>query len=646
MSTPAAPRSDHGPRHRLGPRAVAVSLTVALLAGGCGADAPVGVDETFVLGSETASVGVAGGGAELHLPAGSFPDGTELHLTTGGEVATFDGDLAGTELVGTVAAVTVSDPIPRSDEPLTVTLRFDPALVQHAGELRIAYHHEAEGWTLWRPDTVDLDTGTASFATYHFSRFGPARIVRQRQADEYLERLAVEEYVRGDLVDAADAQIEEAVRRILTDAVGVTDSRVLEILARAVIEELPGGSLATSIYDLDPDAFAERLAAETADVLTEMITGADSEAARYLVSPDTAGTLGDVGGAASAGDAQRVAELVAAQVIGNTPVLAQLAKIGQTAREVGRHLVDDVWGSAEVEKAFLAYRDGAAGGWFGYDIDAGDWDGLLAQMRGIEAKLRTDAVRSWAAARGIAEDDLSAEERRRIGDEGLAQLRERFDDRIAREPEIERIRAANAELYGTLAEHGYLEPSPDNPLYGGEGANDEVEFYLGRLARMVEQVKRDTGRSRLLTNEEFESRPSSEAELSTLAVSQAIRAWYGNPPEERAEAYRQVLIAHGLLGPDDPVGLGGTDLPPEDAPDEETEEAEETEEPETGRSGDEEAWAAIVCPLYEQMLEAPEGWLWDEAVAGEGRTYIEISEAIAAANEEYDIYDYSLCTGD
>ena len=528
----------NGWRHRRRRSAVALAALTGLAGSagllGCGggspADESVAADPvTGVSAIDTALVLEHSGGSRVTLPTGALEAGTQVELRAM-ELGTSPD---GFDPIGGGVEIDVDDPVARTFEPVEVRLPFDPSTIEADWEVVVGYEHPSYGWTFTDPDRVDRSAGTITFTTFHFSLFVPARVQRAQRIESYLEQRAVDDYVRGELVGASDAQIEEAVRAILADSVGVKDSQVLEIVTRAVVSELPMGSMALAAYDLDPDEFAAQMASETASVLAEMLVDADSEVADYLMSADDAGTLGEATGAATGGDARQVAEIVASQIISNTPVISQLAKIGETARDVGVHVMNDLWRDGEIEAAYRAYRDGVEGGWFGYSVDAGDWAGLEAQMRGISAKIRSDAVALHASQRGIDPNSLSATERAAIGDQAMVDLRQRFDDRIAREPEIARLREVNAELYGALIDAGMTDAGEHNPLWV-EGGNDDPEFFLGRLSAMVEQIQRDTGRTRIMTNAEFESSPTDDASMSTLAVVQAIRAWYTSSEEDRA----------------------------------------------------------------------------------------------------------------
>lgn len=597
---------------------------------------------TGVAPSDTTLVLEHPDGPRLALPAGALQPGTQVELRAVDVGASPDGF----DPLGGGVEITVDDPIARTFEPVEITMPFDSSIVQADWEVMVGYEHPTDGWTWSDPDRVDRSAGTITFTTFHFSRFAPASVQRAQRVESYLEQRAVDDYVRGELVGAADAQIEEAVRAILADSVGVQDSKVLEIITRAVVSELPMGSMALAVYDLDPDEFAAQMASETATVLAEMLVDADSEVADYLVSSGTAGTLGETAGAVSAGDAREVAEIVSMQIISNIPVVSQLAKIGATARDVGVHVMNDLWRDGEIEAAYRAYRDGVEGGWFGYSVDAGDWTGLEAQMRGISAKIRSDAVELHASQRGIDPNSLSAAERAAIGDQAMIDLRQRFDDRIAREPEIARIREVNAELYGALIDAGMTDAGEHNPLWV-EGGNDDPEFFLSRLSAMVEQIQRDTGRTRIMTNAEFESRPTDETSISTLAVVQAIRAWYTSSEEDRASEYRRVLAEHGLIDGEptvaevDPVDEASEDDVPED---------ELVPGLDPARQAEVAEWVSQVCPLYHEaakiLAEAEEGWLFDDVV-GQGddtrQRYTDIGNRIYELNEQYDWWDYSLC---
>lgn len=558
-------RAAAGARTRHGTVASAIAVLLAsLVLSSCdpgrvlpvpspGEDAGVGEQARIVLGTSPMYLGdLAAQGAVLALPAGAFTPGTELVMHEV-EAAPTPPQL---QVIGGGGAFVVEAELPRSDELMELTLRFDDADISEDGEVAVGYLDPDGVLVVLRAHRVDLANQQVTVQTAHLSRWWPVRLTESQRIAQHVERRSTEEYVRANALMDSEAQIQRAVEEIMRDGMGIQDSRALEIVARAVISQAPGGSIALALADLDPEGFADAVLEETASVLGQLVVDPDSPVGSALGS---AGSVGTALGSLAGGDPAEAARVIARELVDNTPVLSTLVSIGDTAAALIDDVVTNVWLNPEVEKAYEVYRDGAAGR-FGYQVDAGDWDAVSAQMRGAMRQVRINHIEAYCQAQGIAVSSLSTEEYNRIGDEGEARLRLRFDDRIAREPELARIRAANEDLFEQLRERGLLNRSPANPMWG-ETADEDLDSLLRRVGLMVDRIRRDTGRFDLATEDEYTRVFGTGAELEllpTTAIAQAIWAHYSSPPDERDAAYRQVLIDWGLLEADDELDLTGT----------------------------------------------------------------------------------------
>ncbi len=517
-------------------------MAVVLMASaGCAQDAPVPVTEIVtVVGADELQLGdLQTAGVAVQVPANSFEAGTELALSHGGLSPEPEQDFS---VIGGTLDVKLGSVLSRSEKDMRIEMLVDLDGIGEPGEVFVGYHHPDYGWRLLVPDEVDLATGRVVFTTNHFSSYTGVRASEQRRVEEFVSRQATEEYVRSEAAGGTSEQVTAMVEAILRDGLGVSDSRVLEIVTRAVIEKVPGGKIGLAIHSLDADQIAQATLDETLLKVVEVL----SEEGLDLSGLSSVSGLAAVAGAASAGDYTGAAKMLGEEVVGNLPVIGTLKSLGETASVVAEHVINDLWMNPAMQKAYEAYRSGASSGYFGYEVDPGDWDELTRQMGAVARNYQTAHVTSWAEARGIDPDSLDEDEWNRIAAEGMDQLKERWDARIVREPVIAQTRTAYEELFTTMEQRGLLERAGSNPMWGEQA---DFEVLLRRAVLMVERVKSDTGRTELVLNETWEGR-GADTMISTQAIADLLREWYSSPAESREQNYRNRLVELGLMEAD------------------------------------------------------------------------------------------------
>ncbi len=137
----------------------------------------------------------------------------------------------------------------RSDQPMQVTINFDPQGIQEPGEVFVGYYHEPHGWYFFEPDSVDLAQGTLTFTTYHFSMLAGFQADEAKRIDHFLEKSATETFVRQTTQGKTQEQVKAMVKAIMEQGAGINDNRVLEIITKGVVEQMPFGSMAVALYD-------------------------------------------------------------------------------------------------------------------------------------------------------------------------------------------------------------------------------------------------------------------------------------------------------------------------------------------------------------------------------------------------------------
>jgi hypothetical protein len=127
------------------------------------------------------------------------------------------------------------------------------------------------------------------------------------------------------------------------------------------------GTAMLQAFKLDPDLFAN----------AALVAGSAASAAGHFSEGDFSGGL----------------EAIAEGLKGAVPA----AKIITAVSEFGAAKINefiDGWKDRELEKAYQVYKNGADGKW-GYDVSAGDFAQVLAQMKGGYQKFCVDAVAEY-----------------------------------------------------------------------------------------------------------------------------------------------------------------------------------------------------------------------------------------------------------
>lgn len=497
----------------------------------------------IVVGDEPATIGdLDSDGYRIDLPAGSFETETVLLVPIERDLPEADHDF---ELLGAGVELGIDRELPRADGNLTVTLRIDTDGVTDPGSVFVGYHHPSRGWTLLAPDEIDLDAGHVVFTTNHFSQFVGVTANQDRQLTEFINRRVAEDYVRAEVIDSTEDQIAQMVGAILTDGLEVRDTSIIEIVTRNVLNEVPGGSMAVALWDMDQSA----LAAEVQSRAVTHLLQALSNNRTVVQLGEMAGGVGSALGAAAGQDYATAARHLGEEIASNLPLASTVINIGRTIGEVTDHVIGDLWMSPALQKAYEAYRDGASQGYFGYRVEAGDWNELTRQMGSVARQYRIDHIRSHCAIYGCDPDALTAAERQRIGDEGMAKLKERFDARVQREPIITEQREIHAELFQRMIERNLFDESPINPMWA-PGAS--FELLMRRATMMVDRVKLRTGRPDMVSVATWES-SGPDGRFSTQHIVELLRVWYESPDTSREEAFEQRLIEMGLLEADEPT---------------------------------------------------------------------------------------------
>ncbi|HPX96435.1 MAG TPA: hypothetical protein PK057_08370 [Brevefilum fermentans] len=487
-------------------------------------DVPSKASIPIVVEQDTTLGGLEGEPARVQIPAGAFMTDASASISYSDTLPALPEE--GWTGLGATLNVELESAQTRSDQPMQVRMKFDAAGIKEPGEVFVGYYNEQHGWYFFKPDSVDLDQGVLTFTTFHFSQHAPFSAEEAKRIEKYLEQKATETFVKETTLGKSQEEVEAMVKTILEQGAGIKDNRVLEIITKGVVEQMPFGSIAVAIYDHDSEELTQSTLEETLKVLGKYVAS-DDNLLKEITSDQVKSFANDL--------------------TNNAILISDLNKFANRVVELSNEVITNVWFNPELEKAFQVYKNGAEGGWFGYSVDAQDWDQLSAQMRGVFAKVQSDYVSSYCNRRGINPDQLSEDERNAIARNGMEALKAQFDERLSNQEKIDEIKDKQEKLIELFANQQLLIRDSVNPMYAGQ---EDLEMLMNRLFLMTEKIMRDTGRTEIIFHSFDEDIDRPGTQIYGQQIAQLARTWYINreiSPEQTEKAYHQALIDMGLI---------------------------------------------------------------------------------------------------
>lgn len=495
--------------------------------------------------------------AAVYIPAGAFDQQTEVQFNTLNTPPTMN--VEGVQPLGATVSIVTNGGQTRSSQPIQVTLKFDSQGIQEYGEVLVGYYHQDHGWELFPPDQIDLEREELSFVTYHFSEYSALKVDDQVRIDQFIEQRSTEEYVRRLEIAKTSEEYEKMVKAILKEGMNVDDNRVLEIIAKGVIEQIPFGDIpfgdiGIALHEISDDNSGQ---IDLAKIATENTVKYIGEKTLSDDSPfkEVTGDLGSVIACGEAyvkllknkGDSKESLEIMAHHIMSNIPMVSRIYKAGRRAVELARH-TRDLWKNQEIEKAFKVYSQGGEGGYLGYSVDSvltdpDSWNKIKDQNKSSFEKIASDYMRAYCRAEKLDVNQLSETERDRIRAEGLENLRQQFDNRMARRDEIDKIKANNKALMQKFAEKGLLERMiGTNPMYNGR-PNEDLEMLMDRLKNMTDRIMRDTGRFEIVNGMDWDTTDPFERDnmIPLDVVVELTYQWYDKDLRFKPDVYDAVI---------------------------------------------------------------------------------------------------------
>ncbi len=495
-----------------------------------------------VIGSVELTQGVAAtlGSLEAHkvtvqLPAGTFDKPGRVVLGTFGKVPTAEVDPSKFELLATPFAIHLEnhDSV-RTGQPVTVTFKL-PKAVQNQLEdreaVRLAYRYQGK-WHLQPMGKVDLQQGLATVSLHHFSDIAPAAAKKKQIQSEVAKALATRKWEQEHNRKATKKAVEGPLEQLIVKMTGVKDPSVI----KAIVDEAANTTAVTSLMKSGTEAYLDgrnktaaeaALATKLAEISLNYLAkkGGNLEA-DFGNETGLAAGLVEGGTHAGSGDLTEAAKVMAKAVIGTTA----FGKLFTAAAHITEVSIA-AFKNNGVEEMYEAYRDGADG-LYGFDVDAGNFDQLLAQSSGVVRQVRIDAVSEYCRVHGIEASQLSASRTQQIQAQAIERLRRSFESRKAEEAAIAKQSQFYERLLGTFERFELDKTAVRRDSF----ANLSYEYRLYRYQQISLSILQLTGKKVNFAGESYDQF------ISDHDLVEAMRKWLSSQKEAL-----EFLRAKGLL---------------------------------------------------------------------------------------------------
>lgn len=469
---------------------------------------------------------------QLKISAGAFDSPTKITVQTPKSVPPINNR----EFIPIGSPVEISGAEARLNQPAILAFQVDKN--KYAADLKSrsiwVTYFDGTNWNYFKPSGTDTATGIITYDTYHFSLFGVGKISAEERISQYAHSQALGKLAQDEVDDVVDEMVKNTVEYLLKKRMGLDDEAAENSIKFKIMSSLANDDeykdLIEKFQEGDVTGFNETFNIFVGKKIAENLEDSMWKSTLEFVSDsgtDLVKAAAEAAGYAAEGQYMEAGRILGTQIAEEF----MITKIIQSGVEIVQYGID-TWKDAEIEAAYNAYKNGSDNKFFGYNVDAGDFDALWNQMRGIATRLEAEAVNREIERResmGLPAPTDRDLDRVRAG--VREDLRKQFENRLKSEAEIERDKAKIEALILKFKESRLLE----NAMYGYDDTYDDMESRLDKLFHLTRKILRDTGRRdwnlTAFTN---------EREISANDVIALIKAWYStNGREEYAKMLRE-----------------------------------------------------------------------------------------------------------
>lgn len=487
-------------------------------------EAGANVFEQEVKADDKAVVGEAEkDGAEIMLPENTFDENVVISIEN---ISDYSAD--GFRFLGEPVSVGVKGKeTVRLNQPATLKFKIPNdqlSSIEKEEDVFAAYFNGTE-WEYFHPDSVNLSEGTVEFTTYHFSDYAVGQLSRQEQLKYYAQRMATNTWAKEDQEKNFVAKFEGYLNDTLADAYGIENKETTRKILQSMAKQIPYmGGMFVSAANGDELEFAENFSSAAGKIILDQMK-LDGDFMEESVT--IASTYGKMAGDMSEDDYEEALKDIA-KGLATTIISKNIAgKMLIAGAEIIDVAITD-WKDKNIEDAFSAYKNGADGE-HGYNLDAGDFEQLKLQMRGISHKIYSDGLNAYCKRNKISTDDLTEEEEENIRREIDRKLKQEFDNRIAKEQDVDKQKEYHEKILKMFEDRGLLEEGSFGYDYG-----ITLEDRIERLYLVMGQILSHTDKKFTA------STTAGEGEISIEDVCKLIGVWYSDRTNGKTQYFAKL----------------------------------------------------------------------------------------------------------
>jgi hypothetical protein len=424
----------------------------------------------------------------VDIPKGSFDADTKITLTNPREVA----PIVPSEIqtIGAPIEIDASKPV-RLNEKTIITFGFDKTKLPEntkAYQLRVAYYN-GKKWDYIKPSKVDMNAGTMTFGTYHFSTYGAGKTSDSQATQSWIHTQAIANQINGSPNAFSDQVTGQMIKMTLLK-MGINDPAMMQKVQSSMMQD-PNYKKIASSYEKDNNSQAAK---EIASIMGKKI--AEEVPKQFFEDAKKKYLAGE-----SAGDTAAIAQAAGFAVEGQYTDAAKI--IGEqiadkflitTAGKIAIVVINSQianWKDSEIEAAYVAFNQGSNAKFYGYNVDKGDFNAVWDQMRGIRRQLEIEAINAENTARreaGMPELTDSQKDlvRENIKESYQAQFALRQDKEAELAKEEERLK----KIMAAFDKAGFLGITPPAGLDKGLDLDNKLDI----LSHFASKMMQDTGR--------------------------------------------------------------------------------------------------------------------------------------------------------
>ncbi|NLW90947.1 MAG: hypothetical protein GXY34_05035 [Syntrophomonadaceae bacterium] len=474
---------------------------------------------------------------QVSIPGKTFDKSTPITIVNPDKVP----KVVGKEVtpLGAPIEITAGDSAgSRLNEPVTITMKIDKAALksQDPGQIYATYFN-GENWDYIKPDQVDLEAGTLTFTTYHFSLFGYGEISVDERLKKWTQNEALTSWAQGAVNSKFDEAAGKVIDHILTEKLGIEDESMKMKVLGSLLKDGEWGDIRKNIEG----AYADGTSVDQVSDLNEKINLlACKKIVEIVPESKLSGALGAITDDFGVGTVKAASQAAGALAAGNKMEAVRIMGehlsdqfIATTAIKISAAAVQlqiDSWRNAEVEAAYQVYKNGASSKipFWGYNVQKEEFNDVWDQMKGVSRQLCIEAIAAQEKVRREAGyPPLTEKEQDNIRALVKKDLEKQFKQRLKDDKEVAAEQEKLKELVGKYKEAELLDATK-----GGPDAQYSLEQRLDQLMHLKSKILKDTKRKGLTDGANSNKVNVSYADLMALT-----RAWYTQPdgPQKYAQ---------------------------------------------------------------------------------------------------------------